>query len=384
MPYSIDSEPWAPPRRLKIAFVVHAYNKRHGHSRYVSELAERFARNHEVHVFSHWVEVEAPPGIRFHYVPAWEWKSLTFVLSFILPATLLIRERFDIIHAQGLCGLRQNVTTAHMCQEGWFRAMRQIQGRLRLVQQLTRLLLVPLEWLTYRKWLSSRVIAISEANRRALASYYGRSQDVDVIYHGVDLDRFNPHLRERWRAPVRAELGLGDQLAALYVGDLRKGATVALEALARVPGLWLVAVSPTPSGQWEEEAARLGVRDRVVFRRESTTIERYYAAADMFLFPTFHDAFGMVITEAMAAGLPVITSRSAGASELIDNGVDGLLVDEAWDVAQLSQHLGDLALDPARRTALGRAARAKAEQYTWDRVAAETLRVYWRLCSGSS
>ncbi len=368
-------------QRLKIAYLVHMYSKHHGHSRYVAELAERLVREHEVHVFTNRVLTEAPAEIQFHHVPCWDWKSLTVILSFILPATLKLPRGFDIVHAQGLCGLRQNVTTAHMCQAGWFAALRQVQGRLSWVQRISRLILVPLEWLTYREWMSPQVIAISETNQRALATHYRRSRNVELIYHGVDLERFHPGLRQRWREPLRAEWGLGEQdCAALYVGDLKKGASASLQALARVPGLRLVFVSPTPAGRWEAEARSLGVRERVIFCAETSSVERSYAAADLFLFPTFHDAFGMVITEAMASGLPVITSRAAGASELIDEDVNGLVVEPAWDVPRLAELLQQLAADPARRATLGAAARAKVEQYTWDRVAEETLRVYRRLC----
>jgi glycosyltransferase involved in cell wall biosynthesis len=372
-------------RRLKIAFVVHVYSKHHGHSRYVAELAERFVRAHEVHVFTATVEAEAPPGVHFHHVPRWDWKALTTILTFILPATVLVRGRFDIIHAQGLCGLRQNVTTVHMCQGGWFDALRKVQGRLSLFQRLSRALVVPLEWLIYRESFSPQVIAISETNRAALKKYYGRSKNVEVIYHGVDLDQFHPAHREKWRGPVRGELGLGgDDLVALYVGDLKKGAAPALEAVARNPAVRLVLVSSSRPEAWRALADRLNLGERAIFCPETKSIHRYYAAADLFLFPTFHDAFGMVITEAMAAGLPVITSRSAGAAELIEPGREGLVVEEAWDVPQLAEALGRLAADPAARLAMGKAARQKVERYTWDRAAEETLRVYRRTLAGAS
>jgi glycosyltransferase involved in cell wall biosynthesis len=78
----------------------------------------------------------------------------------------------------------------------------------------------------------------------------------------------------------------------------------------------------------------------------TNSIQRQYAAADIFIFPTFYDAFGMVITEAMASGLPVITSGMAGAAELIDNGVNGFVVEPAWNVAAITQCLSRLREDP--------------------------------------
>jgi glycosyltransferase involved in cell wall biosynthesis len=214
-----------------------------------------------------------------------------------------------------------------------------------------------------------------------LKKYYGRSKNVEVIYHGVDLEKFHPGQREKWRGPTRSQLGLPDDaLVALYVGDLKKGASPALEAVARNPSVRLILVSPSATDTWRQIVRQLDLDTRVIFCPETKNVNHYYAAADLFLFPTFHDAFGMVITEAMAAGLPVITSRSAGAAELIEHGVEGLLVEEAWNVSKLTDALARLATDPAARQAMGTAARKKVECYTWDRVADETLQVYRRLC----
>src|SRR5262249_1644899 len=112
-----------PPRRLRIAFVVHDYHRAGGHSRYVAALATRFKRAHDVHVFANPFEEPDPAGITFHRVPAWRANALTCVLSFTVPATLMTRGPFDIVHAQGFCGLRQNVVTAHICQGAWGDAM---------------------------------------------------------------------------------------------------------------------------------------------------------------------------------------------------------------------------------------------------------------------
>src|SRR5271169_1834888 len=84
----------APPRRLKIAFVVHDYHRSGGHSRYVAELATRFAKEHEVHVFANRIVDDGTPGIQYHHVPAWRANAFTTVLSFALPATLQVGRDF--------------------------------------------------------------------------------------------------------------------------------------------------------------------------------------------------------------------------------------------------------------------------------------------------
>jgi UDP-glucose:(heptosyl)LPS alpha-1,3-glucosyltransferase len=369
--------PMTGPRRLRIAFVVHEYNRHVGHSRYVAELATRYKREHEVHVYANTFEEPEPRELTFHRVPAWRAYALTSCLSFIVPATLGVRDNYDIVHSQGLCGLRHNVATAHFCQPAWYGALAQLNGRLTWKQWLVRSLITPLERRALCRRGTRRVIAISERIRADLAIHYRRADGVRVIYHGVDLDTFHPRNRLRYRDEVRAALGLEPATClALFVGNLQKGAAAAIRSVARVPSIHLLLVSSSDSSADRAVARAENVGDRVTFQSHSKQVERYFAAADLFVFPTLYEPYGMVISEAMAAGLPVITPRDAGAAELIVHGESGWLTDTAWDVDQIAAGLRTLATDPPRRAAIGTAARAAIEAYTWDAVAQQTMAVY--------
>jgi UDP-glucose:(heptosyl)LPS alpha-1,3-glucosyltransferase len=367
----------ADDRRLRIAFVVHDYNRHTGQGRYVAELATRFKRDHDVHVIANTFEEPEPEGLTYRHVPAWRPNALASILSFVLPGTAMARGQFDIIHAQGLCGLRHDVATAHFCQSGWYDALARANGRLTWRQSLSRALITPLERLALSGRCSRRVIAISERIRGDLARYYGRRDGVRVVYHGVDLETFHPRNRGRDREETRAELAMapGDCMA-LYVGNLQKGGAAAIRAVAKAPGVRLVLVSNSNSDEERSVARAEGVEDRVAFRPLSRRIERYFAASDIFVFPTLYEPYGMVISEAMAAGRPVVTSRAAGAAELIDHGESGWLTDDPWDADQIAEGLRTLAADPASRGRMGTAARSRIEAYTWDRVAEETMGVY--------
>src|SRR5918996_2788514 len=96
-----DLAPSPRRRRLRIALVVHDYNRVLGHSRYVVELAERFANEHDVHVFANTFE-QLPPTVVGHHVPALRTWALSTIFSFVLPASFMVGRRFDIVHAQGL------------------------------------------------------------------------------------------------------------------------------------------------------------------------------------------------------------------------------------------------------------------------------------------
>ena len=103
--------------------------------------------------------------------------------------------------------------------------------------------------------------------------------------------------------------------------------------------------------------------------------EKAYAAADAFVLPTPYDAFAMVVSEAMASGLPVIVSQEAGASELIQHGVNGLLLQDA-SVSELARQMEFLERDRSWAANLGCAARKSVEGLSWDTVACQTMAVY--------
>jgi len=364
---------------MKIAYVVHDYHRSGGHSRYVAELATRFAKHHEVHVFANRIEDDGVAAIRFHKVAAWRANALTTVLSFILPVTVQIGSGFDIVHSQGFCGFRGNIFTAHICNRAWHRGLESLHGGPSRNETIFNAVATILEHALYRFRSHSRVIAISERVADDLVNFYHCRAPIQVIHHGVDLDLFSPANRSRLRVAARAQYGLADSdMVFLYVGDLRKGASRVIQALSKLGSGRLLMVSRSRTGPYERLSEELGVADRVVFAGPTNQVERAYAAADAFVLPTPYDAFAMVVTEAMASGLPVIVSREAGASELIKHGLSGLVIDAA-DVAELHRDMEALARDRSWAGRLGCAARKSVENLTWDRVADQTMRVYREL-----
>jgi UDP-glucose:(heptosyl)LPS alpha-1,3-glucosyltransferase len=362
---------------MKIAFIVHDYHRHGGHSRYVAELAIRFRKEHEVHVFAnHWEEPD-PDGISFHKVPAWTWRELSKVLTFILPATLMTPKGFDIVHSQGLCGLRHDIATVHFIQPIWLNELKKRGKITRISYLFWKWLVSPLEKYALGPKCSRRLIAISKGMISDLRNEYGIEGNVDLIYHGVDLDRFNPSCNKIHRDKIRQSWGVtSTDFVALFVGNLQKGASAAIRAVARVPGARLALVSGSDNFAEKKIALECGVSDRIIWSAKSREIEKYFAAADCFVFPTVYEPFGMVISEAMASGLPVITSRKAGAADLIQDGVSGWLMDEPWDVEAISDKLQRLKNDSVLCFEMGMKARQAIECFTWDRCASETLDVY--------
>lgn len=362
---------------MRIAFVVHDYNRTHGHSRYVAELAERFAGEHDVHVFANRFHM-VPERITAHHVPAIRRSALLSIFSFVGPASILVGGDFDIVHAQGFSIRRPDVITAHICNARWLEGRRAVEhGRLPWRERLFGALVIPAERWAFGT--GAAPIAVSRALRDDLRSRYGVTGDIDVIPHGVDTRQFHQGVRGQVRDDSRRRLGIDPgAVVHLFVGDLRKGFATAVRALGTGGGARLLAVSRTPPESYLALAKQAGVADRVTVLPPTDRIEQYYAAADVLVLPTPYDAFGMVITEAMACGLPVITTPRAGAAELMSPGVHGLLVDSPTDVSGFAQAMAALAGDADRRARMGAAAAALMAAHSWDNVAARTMEVYER------
>lgn len=371
----------ANPRPLKIAFLVHDYHRAGGHSRYVAELATRLAKVHEVHVFANRIEDDGTAPIHFHKVPAWRARAATTVLSFMIPVTLQVGRDFDIIHSQGFCGFCGNVFTAHICNRAWHLGLEKLNGGTTFTQTIFDAVAGALEYLTYHFARRKQVIAISHRVAADLVKHYRCPAPMTVIHHGVDLDVFSPETRARWRQETRAKYGLAEnEPVFLFVGDLRKGGGPCIRALAQLESGKLLFVSRSRIDPYQRIVDEAGLkRERVLFVGPTSQVERFYSAADAFLLPTPYDAFGMVVSEAMACGLPVIVSREAGASELIEHGVNGLLLDDYSSATELAACMKSLAHDSAWGAQLGRMARRTVESMSWDSVTRQTMEVYRQL-----
>jgi UDP-glucose:(heptosyl)LPS alpha-1,3-glucosyltransferase len=366
---------------MRIAFIVHDYHRGGGHSRYVAELATRFSQDHEVHVFANRVERAQEGHVIFHKVPALRNNVMTTLFSFAITSKFVVGQDFDIIHSQGFCGPRSNVITTHICNQAWSRSLSRFAGGLTIRERIFDFCASNLERRMYRHAGDSHVIAISKRVANDVVECYGCPAPIHLIYHGVDLETFSPKAR-RFRAGRRQDLGLSESDSVfLYVGDLRKGARQCIKALSQLKTGQLVMVSRSAPQPYQALAAEIGVRDRVHICPPTSRVEEYYGAADALLLPSPYDAFALVVTEAMACGLPVIVSREAGASELIEDRVNGILLSDVNNDVALAHQMSGLQADPIWAGRIGKAARITAERLSWDAVAKQTMRVYQEIAA---
>jgi len=204
------------------------------------------------------------------------------------------------------------------------------------------------------------VQAVSQRVKREAIDHYGVDpRKIAVTHNAVDLARFHPDLR-RHRDEVLRELGIPrDATVALFVGSgaRRKGLAHAIDGRGDAH---LVVVGDAKPRQLA----------RVHFAGVRADVERFYGAADVFVFPTLYDPFPNACLEALACGVPVVVTRVAGVSEIMTDGREGFVVDDARDVADRVRRIA---------TPMRAAARALAETRPISRYVDETLALYARL-----
>jgi UDP-glucose:(heptosyl)LPS alpha-1,3-glucosyltransferase len=228
------------------------------------------------------------------------------------------------------------------------------------------------------------IIANSQRGRAEIRRHYGISDTrLRTIYNGVDPVRFHPGVRSRWRDGQRAAWGVcPDEIVLLYVGSgfQRKGLGYLIQALARVrarggTNLRLVIVGKGSITPYLRLARQHSLCDCVRFEGHRADVERCYAGADLFVLPTLYDPFANTCLEAMACGLPTVTTQANGAAELIQDGVNGCIVANALDVERLAQVVQSL-LPQEQRHVMGEAAAKTACEYPLSRALDQTLRLY--------
>jgi UDP-glucose:(heptosyl)LPS alpha-1,3-glucosyltransferase len=219
--------------------------------------------------------------------------------------------------------------------------------------------------------------AVSQRTATLLSDYFHR-QNVRVIPNGVDSTHFPPSARLALRAQARRRRNFQESdFVHLLIGNnwRVKGLETVLRAMGdlRELPIHLVVVGDDSPGSFLEMAESLGISECCRFESSREDVLDFYAAADVYVRPSREDSFGLPVLEAMACGLPVISTTLAGVAEFIRTGEDGFVLHDPRDSQQLAQLLGNLFRDPDRREHIGEAASKVALEWSWDRNAASVL-----------
>ncbi len=316
-------------------------------------------------------------GLIWHPVPILPGGSFLRLVSFALFAWRVVRsEPFDLIFSfeRTLC---QDIYRAgDGCHREWLH--RRTQSRVRRAWMRINPFHFATLWIEKRIYTSPqtrRIIANSHQVKEEIIRHYGTPPSkIVVIHNGVDLNRFQPAHREAYRSLIRTRYNIGEEaFLILFVGSgfERKGLGFLIHAAglfkARHPEVpfKVLVVGKGNAAPWLNIAADMGMAQEIVFAGVASDVERVYAAADVLALPTLYDPFANVCLEALASGLPVITTRANGASEILTGALSSFILSDAADVEQLVALL--LLAYQSDRALLRHRAREISESFSEDR-----------------
>jgi len=322
--------------------------------------------------------------IIFHKVPIIKGLSFLEALSFAINSKrLLKKEQFDVIHSCERTIYQDIYRAGEGCHREWLIQRAKVESPTKtLLVRLNPLhqVLLALEKRIFKEGHYKYIIANSRRGKEQIIRHYEvPERKVKVIYNGVNSKRFQDLDRNLYRLQIRKEYGLEEKDKVLiFVGSgfKRKGLVYAIRAIApiKIPNVKLLVVGRDNPKRYINLSERLGLNHRVIFAGSVSHIEKFYAASDVFILPTIYEPFSNACLEAMACGLPVITTDINGVSEFIKAELNGYIVKEPWNIDILSKAIKkSLDLD----SQLIRETNHKIlERFNWKRHVAEIVDLY--------
>lgn len=371
---------------MKLAFVTREYHKKGGISRCVVELAERLSIDNEVHVFCNkWDKELVNNKITFHRVFTITKPLFLSVPIFVLCNYFILKKyKFDSIISPTTSCIKADIFTAHSCHKAWVEYKKKsVAGLVRYFLNPLHHIILFLEKINFRKGNYKKIISISKTTKNDIIKYYNiLENDIAVIYNGVNTKEFSELNKDKYRAELRNQLGINEnQNMLLFISNefYRKGLKTVILAAKKFLSenkAKLVVIGNDDSAPYLNIAKKLNVENNILFLGRKNDAYKYYAACDIFVFPTKLEPFGLVITEAMASGAAVITTKYAGAAELIEDGTNGLLLNDSDDVNELNQKISVLINDSALMSRIGANAAKTIKQYDWDNIKELSFKLY--------
>jgi len=362
---------------MKIAIVLSRCHK-YGSSRYVLDTVNYFTKKgHEVHIFAHTCDPIENRKVFFHKLPRLNLGFISREVSLSLIQTLLLKfYSFDVTISQPTRYFSPDVAEVQFVFKEWIG----YQERHGNKWGLAGVLLKMMESYNLKK--VKKIIVLSNSVKNELIRNYGIDKEkIHVVYSGVNLKEFKPQNRKKYFNEIREKFNIPKtSFLLLFVGNPydRKGVEYIIRSLPLLKSrnVRLLVSGKDDPKSYKELCNKLGVQDMVVFNPVLVSnVYKYFAAADAFVFPSIYEPFGLVVLEAMASGLPVVTNRKAGAAELIKDDKEGLLLNNPKDYKEIAKKIKYIMENKKARKQIGIAARKKIENYTWEKVAEKRLKV---------
>lgn len=377
-------------RRLRIAYAMIYCNRSDGSARALTELAERIAVKHEVHLFARRVKEIDLSRIKWHKMPGPSWPAVIDFTSYHLLAEYALPQgSFDIIHSVGPNARNANVITIPQIQPAKGEVMDQqpAPSGVSIPRKFTRWLHLKASSFAEKRSYTHRAkvplfLPCSRGVEKELRKHYDiGNAPVRVVPNAADTKVFKPlgePEKQTWR---RANGFSPEDIILIFAGGewTRKGLDIAIGAMAKIssPKVKLfVAGHDADVRRFKALSSQLGVGERVTFGGFRRDMPAALGAADIFFFPSRYEAFSLATIEAAACGLPLVAPSINGTEDFINPGKNGWFIKHDPDDA--AKVLRALIEDESLRKKLGHAAwQLVKEHYTWDRVAEMTEEAYF-------
>lgn len=368
---------------MKLCIVTPCVIRGDGQGRANVEIVQAAIRcGHEITLLANRVD----PDIQHHSQVRWVAISpgrlpgqLGRDMVFSIESTLWLQKHhteFDLIQVYGaVTHYGGDVNTAQFVHSAWQQSPAHISRVRRDLYGLYHWLYTSLNahWEKRAFQRAKQVIAVSQRVKQELIDIGVAAAKIQVIFNGVDPQEFVPG------SSNRNALGLPEHVPlAVFAGDIRlnrKNLDTVLQALVEVPNLHLAVIGALKGSPYPQLTTQLRLDDRVHFLGYRRDLAKIMQAADLFVFPSRYEPFGMVVLEAMATGLPVVTAATTGAAELITPET-GIVLADPDDIQGLTNALNWLTNHPEERQQMGQAARQAAEQHSWVSKAKQYLDVF--------
>ncbi|AOZ92680.1 glycosyltransferase family 4 protein [Paenibacillus crassostreae] len=368
---------------MKICFVTHKVKKGDGQGRVNYEVIEEaLKQGHEIIVISSELSEELRNESQIEWIKMNVSKIPTILLQYQLFALFSAiwiwthQKKMDLIVVNGfITYARSDINCIHFVHSAWVKSKYHPYRDHKNVKSLYQLFYNSLNAYLERYALkhTKQIIAVSEQVKQELVQVAKiHAQYIVVISNGVDLNEFYP------RSVNRADFDLDTNTTyGLFAGDLksnRKNLDTVLHAMAKVENINLLVLGYTEKSNYPSMAKYLGISDRVHFLGYRKDVAEIMSLADLFIFPSKYEPFSLVILEAMASGLPVITSSRCGAVELLSDN-SAVVIEDPEDTTTLINVLTELASNKERLKMMALRAREDAQKNSWQNMSYKYLQI---------
>jgi UDP-glucose:(heptosyl)LPS alpha-1,3-glucosyltransferase len=361
---------------MKIALVRKNYTPYGGAEKYLRLVAGKLAdRGHDIEIYS--ASDQSDDRFRTHSVGTFRKPSLLSNIQFAVKSKeRLIKASPDFILSFERTLYQDVYRAGDGCHKEWLKKRGIIEPLLKRASfkiNPHHLVLLYLEKRCFQN--SPRIIANSMMVKNDIVRNYSVSPDkISVIYNGVDTVRFKP-AEDKKKKALKSSYQIKEDNVVLFIGAdyKRKGASFLLKSfsLLNLNSTRLIIAGRPAKTEYISMAKALGIDKKVTFWGPEKDVANLYAVSDVFVLPTIYDPFSNATLEAMACGLPVITTQHNGASEIIEDGVQGFTVDPQ-DTKLLAERITSALADCEN---MGKMARAKAEEYPIDNAVSEIVNI---------